>query len=779
MADLSDLKYIPRPRYDEQGRPVKIPSYAELEPQRQQAAEAFDRYAETAKGKRLQDLLEAEREFQKNKAQFNPGSSTRPPSSNPVVPPELSRPTPSPPAPTPRVSIPKPSIPKIPLPTMGNLAGAANKLSGVLTAIEAAGAIGKAAKDVYSMPGAIDDYIKSGGSKDEYWRLRKERGDRDPNALQDWEKAVLDEREKNRNKNKRNNNIPPQFQPPDPQRQPGNNDGPGPVPQGPFDYDPYPQVRDRNTIKIRYYSPNNGTYREEEVVTFSISEYTVNSTTKAHKIITGFVQGGEFVQNENGPDIEPSTLTVTPLLQQPLPPYRPSGDDGSPLPDVTPVLPPVPDPQKYPVPATTPAPTAKPEATPKPPAVPQGKNPNAPSPTSTPTPTTPTSPTNPNQPSPIPQPSPKPSPNSSPNPAPAPAQKDKPDSAPFPFPPLIPVPIPVGPSPGGGSSGGGGGGNVPTQPASPCRTPCQQKMDRQLEANSKKLDALQTGLQGVDLALLNQMNGKLDVINTKLGPQLSGGGISGFLERFRTAFDKLAKWLHLDRVLNVLTFVATIHNAYMLSNALSQTFFSMVSNVLAAVGIKDAEGEPLNIANIVGVEVEYFIKSIIGGETVDGIKATWKKYSRIYQAAANIIWSVQSIGYSIISILEIVGSMTGKIGNALKGAGAVFESAYQWFNPQPNYQNRFFTAIQKSEDVVSQIDSAASEVLSVQDTFTNISQQKSDLEKALSDNPNDTGTRSASGSIGSSKSFEEASAIKVANASLPQVTPTDQVKPNL
>ena len=186
-----------------------------------------------------------------------------------------------------------------------------------------------------------------------------------------------------------------------------------------------------------------------------------------------------------------------------------------------------------------------------------------------------------------------------------------------------------------------------------------------------------------NLANVGELGASAEIL-ARLGPQLPGG-ISGFLQNFFANFEKLAKWLHLDRVLNVLTFTATLHNAYMLSNGLSQTFFSMISNVLAVVGIKDKEDSPLDISKIVGGKIESFFKAILGVETVDGIKSEWKKYNRIYQAAANLLWSVQSIGQSILSALEIVGQWSASVANALRKWGVVAEHAYRTFNPEINF----------------------------------------------------------------------------------------------
>ncbi|AFY31609.1 hypothetical protein [Calothrix sp. PCC 7507] len=252
-------------------------------------------------------------------------------------------------------------------------------------------------------------------------------------------------------------------------------------------------------------------------------------------------------------------------------------------------------------------------------------------------------------------------------------------------------------------------------------------VQNQANQNSNKLDALNAAFNGLDLVGTAGLNGKLDIINNKLGEQLPGG-IGGKLTR-------VAQWMHLDRALNILIWWQTLHNAYMLSANLGQTLTSALSNVLAAIGIKDAEGSPLDIGQILGSQFDSLAKTVIGESEWGSIKAEYKKWNRIYQAAANLLNSIQSIGYSILSALEVVGSWIAVIGNALRKWGEVSEKAYRWMNPTPNFQNKFFTALETTENVVSQIDSVASEVLSVQDTVTQIGTQKAEFLKALGQEP--------------------------------------------
>lgn len=271
----------------------------------------------------------------------------------------------------------------------------------------------------------------------------------------------------------------------------------------------------------------------------------------------------------------------------------------------------------------------------------------------------------------------------------------------------------------------------------PCEgNACGIATRQDVAGNAQRLEQLQTLLQGVDLSLLGVINSKMDILNAKMGPQLNGG-IGGVLSALKDRFDKFVEWSKIGQIMQVMTFVATLHNAYMLSNALTQTLFSMFSNVLAAVGIKDENGNPMDVQSIVGNTIENIAEQVLGVDTVDGIQENWKKYSRIYQAAANIINSLQSIGYSILEALEVVASYTGKIGNALKKFGVIGEQAFRWMNPSPDFSNRYFTAIENVSEVIESIDQVASEVLNIQETVIQLGKQREDLNTAIAAIVND------------------------------------------
>ncbi|BBD66337.1 hypothetical protein NIES4072_63940 [Nostoc commune NIES-4072] len=235
------------------------------------------------------------------------------------------------------------------------------------------------------------------------------------------------------------------------------------------------------------------------------------------------------------------------------------------------------------------------------------------------------------------------------------------------------------------------------------------------------LDAINTG---ANAALLQGQQ----TILARLGDQLPGG-IGGKLSRF-------AQWAHLDRALNIMNFAANVHNAAMLSNNLGQTLLSVIGNILSIIGLKDAEGQAFDIGSIISKSIEGIIKGAIGEKNYKILDSNWKRANRIYQATANILNSIQSIGASILNALEIIGEWNARVANALKAFGVVGERAYAWFNPNINFQNKYFTALENATNVVSQVDQVASEVLSIKETVGQLKDQKKELDESLKQTDN-------------------------------------------
>jgi hypothetical protein len=491
-----------------------------------------------------------------------------------------------------------------------------------------------------------------------------------------------------------------------------------------------------------------------------------------------------------GPDPSPDPKPIPIPVPIPIP-----GPDPGPIPSPDPK--PIPIPVPIPIPGPDPGPTPSPDPKPIPIPVPipiPGPDPGptpSPDPKPIPYPGDPGGPINPKPPvSPSPDdfrprpfdpqlpppflPTPPPTPPDYPRPPfppPIPPffddQPKEPNPVnPFDPPDFLPVPKPI--------------------PQGQCKTdPClisiedaakggKEVAQKALEKIDKFVGAAEKYFQILDLAVLYE-------INDKLGPKLPGGlskyidridkitkSISSTVGAIQEKVGKFARWARLGQLVNVMTFIAAIHNAYMLSNALGQTVLSMMSNGLAVFGIKDDEGTPYDLSSLINKSVEDTVKSVVGEANYTTMSADFKKANRIYQAAANIFFSIQSLRFSIMGALETIGSWNARIGNALRKWGAVGESAYGWMNPSPNFDNKFTQGIQKVEEVVSQVDSVASETLSAQETVTQIGTQKDELlnslglgtEKPLTENQPQKDKATASKAVSVSPNIEATDLVK-------------------
>jgi hypothetical protein len=316
---------------------------------------------------------------------------------------------------------------------------------------------------------------------------------------------------------------------------------------------------------------------------------------------------------------------------------------------------------------------------------------------------------------------------------------------------------------------------TPTQTA-PATQPCKGNACGQagLDQSKQNGEDLKKLLDALQLLGIGDIKKTVDRIDNKVGPQIYDNrgnkiGIAGHALKMFEKLNKVGDYLRFDRITNVLTLAATVHNAAMLSNQLEQTLASALSNGLAAIGVKDSEGNPLDINSIVGKSVEGAIKGAIGAENYTELTTNWKKANRIYQAGANLINNVQSLRYSITGALETIASMNGKVANALKKYGVLGDNAYPWMNPNPNFDNKFMRGLETAENAVSNIDSIASEVLSAQETVTEIGKQKTELATALKD-----GTEKAG--INNTQQKEKATAAKAASKS-PDIVSDNLIKP--
>lgn len=257
---------------------------------------------------------------------------------------------------------------------------------------------------------------------------------------------------------------------------------------------------------------------------------------------------------------------------------------------------------------------------------------------------------------------------------------------------------------------------IPNNVPPPCNTCGNPGINATREAQGKILDALGT-----------------------VGGAAGFGGILAKLNQMQEFAEKAWKNTHLDKVINLLTLITVLHNASMISRDIGETLGYVVSNALAAIGVKDEDGNALDINNIIGSSVTDFIKSVVGEDVYDDTRTAWQKANRVLQAGSNIVWTLRSINDTTQDVLEWTAENTGKIGNALKKYGVVGDRAYPWMSErvkaQDFYRRRFsrvFDGLESAENTASSLAVVTSDVREIQEEISELGDARTRFTDAVS-----------------------------------------------
>jgi len=252
--------------------------------------------------------------------------------------------------------------------------------------------------------------------------------------------------------------------------------------------------------------------------------------------------------------------------------------------------------------------------------------------------------------------------------------------------------------------------------------------------NSNLLDKINAGVNAANTAANAAQIAMLNTINTKLGVQINNGGIGGTLGR-------LYSFLAIDRWLNMINTALLFHNAMMLSRNLGGTAVNAIGSVFNFAGIKfkNAEGEEQELSTVINHNIADFAKHILGAENYTAMNATWKQASSIYTTGANLLTTVHSMMDSAQSLLNLAIENTGRIGNALRRAGAIFEREGQFTEKataQSKYQkqfNNFNETVEGAENLFSGVENVTGELVSIKDNLKELKEQREAFDKSVKD----------------------------------------------
>ena len=244
--------------------------------------------------------------------------------------------------------------------------------------------------------------------------------------------------------------------------------------------------------------------------------------------------------------------------------------------------------------------------------------------------------------------------------------------------------------------------------------------------------ATPTGGCGCNAGITRAINRALGTNGANVaGQAASAGSIMARLNQMQAFAESAWKNTHLDKAINALTLLGVLHNAYYISTDVAFTFGEFVSLGLSAVGIRDEEGNALDINSLVKDKVQGIINSLIGEEQAQAISQRLSRFGRIFRAGTNIIWTLRNIQDTTADVLELTANNTGKIGNALKRSGVVDRLSYPWMptNVQASdlWRRKFqrvFDGLEQAEDTLGAAYGVTANVLELGEEMNFLGQQK-------------------------------------------------------
>ncbi len=228
------------------------------------------------------------------------------------------------------------------------------------------------------------------------------------------------------------------------------------------------------------------------------------------------------------------------------------------------------------------------------------------------------------------------------------------------------------------------------------------------------------------------MNKTLDVLNTKVGDVAKIGSLS-------KGVGNTIDFLGASRFMEVITMIGVLHNAFMLSNELGQTLFSIVDNA-ASIPIKIANpnGDDFDSKQLFSKSIESFFVGLFGKATYAEMVAAYKATNNIISTSSNLLSNVQNIIGETQNIQSVTSDWVRELGDALRDDGVISENNWEPKPEKYRFQSqrlgkleRMSQGIEKINNALQAIEEITSSVKDIVDTGNEIKENFEALDKQL------------------------------------------------
>ena len=140
-----------------------------------------------------------------------------------------------------------------------------------------------------------------------------------------------------------------------------------------------------------------------------------------------------------------------------------------------------------------------------------------------------------------------------------------------------------------------------------------------------------------------------------------------------------------------------------LGTNITDTIGDAASLILNTLGVKDSQGQAIDVNQVIGNTVKNWIIGIVGQANFTAYELKIKSRIRTYQAAANMYSSLRNMLASAEDIAEETGVNVAQIGNALRDSHAVEADSYGYMPEGNRRTNKIFKALEKGDELADSL----------------------------------------------------------------------------
>lgn len=216
----------------------------------------------------------------------------------------------------------------------------------------------------------------------------------------------------------------------------------------------------------------------------------------------------------------------------------------------------------------------------------------------------------------------------------------------------------------------------------------------------------------------------LPKIDAKLGEQIPNGGIGGKLSRF-------INWSIGDRVMGMVSMVASVHNAMMLSNNVGQTLFSILDNLgnIGSLIVKPDGDTNIDSKTWLTSNLDSLFSTMLGAEVWKSVKASYRAANNIFSTSSNMYDNLRSIHNDSQELLNMVRRDTAELGNALVEEGVISEDNWDIRDPKVKIKSKSLIRLQRMNEGLEALDNKLEAIEQMTSTLLSIAQTAKEVKE--------------------------------------------------